>query len=98
MPLSRPPIVWLAFGHEPPQETQRATPHRTRAEMVRTTANPTVGPSRRLGLPPVTGATLNTRPVGNAGSPGQSPHVAANQWSLPGCASAPPPTMFEFPH
>src|SRR6476620_9045136 len=79
MPLSRPPVVWLAFRHQPPHATQRATPHTPPPEMARTTANPTVGPSRRLGLPPVTGATLDTRPVGSAGSPGRSPLVAGKR-------------------
>src|SRR5690348_15031056 len=79
MPLSSPPAVWAELGHEPPHETQRATPHKTRAATAKTTADPTVGPSRRLGLPSVTGATLNTPPVGSADFAGTSPLVAGKR-------------------
>src|SRR4051812_31650125 len=78
MPLSSPPPVSTEFGQEPPHDSHSATPQRTKAKTARTTADPTVGPSRRLGLPPITRGKLDPRAVGKAGSEARSPHVPRN--------------------
>jgi hypothetical protein len=71
MPLPSPPWA-LGFGHSPPQDNQSATAHTMSAETARRTAAPTVGPSRRLGLPLLTPRKLEIRGVGKRPQRNQS--------------------------
>jgi hypothetical protein len=61
IPLSRPPPRAPDAGQSPPQENQIATAHTMNPTVATTTAAPTVGPSKRLGLPPLT--TPKARPA-----------------------------------
>src|SRR3954453_5565131 len=75
IPLSSPPPLEPGAGHSPPQENQSATPHTISAPVATTTANPTVGPSTRLGLALLTAAKIR-RVVRR--KPGAAPAEAAS--------------------
>src|SRR3954447_10716051 len=79
-PLSSPPPLEPGAGHSPPQENQSATPHTISAPVATTTANPTVGPSNRLGLALLTAAKI--RPVARRKRGGAPAEAASSVKSL----------------